>query len=60
MQEHERKRRVRKIADPSRHRRHQRKKLLRKVGILFVWIILVVACALFVWVGLAWLIKPIE
>jgi hypothetical protein len=55
MQEHRPRHRVRKIIDPSKYRRHRRKKLLQTAGVLAGWIVLIAICCFFIWLVLTWL-----
>jgi hypothetical protein len=60
MQEHRPRYRVRKIVDPSKYRRHRRKKLLRTAGVLSGWIVLIAICCFFIWLALIWLTQLAE
>jgi hypothetical protein len=59
-QEHRRGQRVRKISDPSKYRRHQRKKLLRAAAVLSGWAIVVAIGGVCIWIALGWMIGVFE
>ncbi len=58
MSEHRHKHRVRQVTDEAKYRRHRRKKLLRTVVRWSLWILIIAACTLFIWLALDWWVKP--
>jgi len=58
MSERGRKRRVRVITDPGQHRRHQLKKLFRKLLKFIAWALVVVIAIILVWAVLDMLFRP--